>query len=130
MKLTDEQYRLAADAGYKATGWAYSCDKMTKETHRKYLEAAADHLPGKLLEPPTDEEVKIVCGEVYYSPVAVKDVLNRFVQLRNAPPAPVDKRRGPIFSIVCNMYNDSLANCNRMTDAIIAALDAAEGKKG
>jgi hypothetical protein len=129
MKLTDEQYRLTADAGYKATGWAYSCDKMTKETHRKFLEAAADHLPGKPLEPPTTDEVEYISA-TWYTPTKIEAILRAFVERRSAPPVPVDKRREPIFSIVCKMHNDSLANFNQMTDAILAALDAAEGKKG
>jgi len=134
MKLTDEQYILASNAGYKATGWSYSCDKTNTETRRKYLEAAADHLPGKLLEPPTPEEIgdavetiEATTGKRYGD--LATTILRDFVDRRNAPPAPPDWRIEPIISIICKMPNDSLADCNRMTAAIIAALDTAEGAR-
>ena len=122
MKLTDEQYRLAADAGYKATGWAYSCDKMTKETHRKYLEVAADHLQ-KPLEPPTDEEALKVSGGSY------KDALERFVQLRNAPPVPVNKRQEILLNKLQYFFYGSTSLKKEAADAILAALDGEKEPK-
>jgi hypothetical protein len=81
------------------------------------------------IEPPTDEEVLKVSGGSY------KDVLNRFVKLRNAPPAPVDKRRETIilaYLATCvrrNKYRRITGAAEEYADAILAALDAAEGKK-
>ena len=122
MKLTEEVFQAAREASIKALNAAEYTNNPEWSGWRTALEAAADHLPGKLLEPPTDEEVLKVSGGSY------KDVLIRFVELRNAPPAPPDWWLEPIKSVIEPMYRGSIID--EVIAAIIAALDAAEGKKG
>jgi hypothetical protein len=135
MNLPEDVFQAAREASFKAlneAGYSYSPEWSG---WRIVIKTAADHLPGKLLEPPTPEEIgdavetiEATTGKRYGD--LATTILRDFVDRRNAPPAPPDWRIEPIISILCKMSNDSVTDCTQMTDAIIAALDAAEGKKG
>lgn len=127
MNLPEDVFQAAREASFKAlneAGYSYSPEWSG---WRIVIKTVADHLPGKPLEPPTDEEIAEASVTLVY---VTETILRDFVDRRNAPPAPPDWRIEPIISILCKMSNDSVTDCTQMTDAIIAALDAAEGKKG
>ena len=144
MKLKEEVFEAARAASIKALkGSIYAYDSEWLGW-RAALEAAADHLQ-KPLEMPTDKEcteaaVTIAAKTVKGYENLAATILTNFVQRRNAPPVPPpDWRREPICQGVIAAYRNSWRAfpggpyeefLTTYTDAIIAALDAAEKEKG
>lgn len=145
MNLTDEQIEAAAKAMFESS-WPKNEGKWPAQGHdgrerwRELARIAAPFLqmPWKM---PTEEESDSIYSEVsrrdaFSIPAAtrIKAAMQLFVRYRNASliPKPLDPRREKVLKVlsrgICVDLRDGsyVAESDKLTDRILAALDAKE----
>lgn len=145
MELTDEQVEMAAKTAYGKVNFqefarADSPDRWEnlsegmRETYRKAMRIGAPFLQIPLDNPTQDEILSIASTSnlrisgLSLAPATVQWTIYQFIMRRNASllPKPVDPRRAKIARAMDGCAFTGPSALDRLTDAILAALDAKE----